>query len=93
LIGPQTADVNRMSFMRQQSVKTCFVVMPFGEKKDVSGVLVDFDKIYHDILCPAIEATGHDCCRCDQVDQAGNIHRRMFELIWNSDWRWLTSAC
>ena len=26
--------------------RTCFVVMPFGEKKDFDGNAIDFDDIY-----------------------------------------------
>ena len=65
--------------------RTCFVIMPFGEKKDVAGNPVDFDKIYDEIIVPTIEGAGLVCERCDRVDGAGNIHRRMFELIWQAD--------
>ena len=65
--------------------KSCFVIMPFGEKKDVQGTLVDFDDIYDGFIAPTIEGLGYECDRCDRVDESGNIHRRMFELLWNAD--------
>jgi hypothetical protein len=65
--------------------RTCFVIMPFGEKTDVGGHRVDFDHIYDNFILPAIEAAGLTCERCDRIDEAGNIHRRMFQLTWAAD--------
>jgi hypothetical protein len=62
--------------------RTCFVIMPFGEKTDVGGHHVNFDRIYDDFIVPTIESAGLACERCDRIDEAGNIHRRMFQLIW-----------
>jgi hypothetical protein len=59
--------------------------MPFGEKKDIAGTVVDFEKIYDEIIVPIIQSTGLRCERCDRVDEAGNIHRRMFQFIWAAE--------
>lgn len=64
---------------------TCFVIMPFGEKTSVEGDRVNFDRIYDDFIVPTVEAAGLTCERCDRIDEAGNIHRRMFQLIWSAD--------
>lgn len=71
--------------MPQDARRTCFVIMPFGEKADVHGVLVNFDRIYDDFIVPTVKAAGLSGERCDRIDAAGNIHRRMFEQIWTAD--------
>jgi O-acetyl-ADP-ribose deacetylase (regulator of RNase III) len=71
--------------MSQREERTCFVIMPFGEKTDVQGDRVNFDGIYDEFIVPTIEAAGLTCERCDRIDEAGNIHRRMFQLIWTAD--------
>lgn len=71
--------------MARDDGMTCFVIMPFGLKTDVAGRTVNFDRIYDEFLEPAIEEAGLACERCDRVDEAGNIHRRMFSSIWTAD--------
>jgi O-acetyl-ADP-ribose deacetylase (regulator of RNase III) len=68
-------------------MKTCFVIMPFGEKTDVNGKTVDFDKIYTYLIKKAIVAAdlGIECVRCDEIDEAGWIHKKMFEHIYDAD--------
>jgi tetratricopeptide (TPR) repeat protein len=65
--------------------KRCFVIMPFGKKLDGAHVEVNFDEVYEKFIKPTVEADGLKCIRCDEVDEAGNIHKRMFQLIWQSD--------
>jgi hypothetical protein len=60
---------------------TCFVIMPFGEKVDVNGTVVDFDSIYEHILTPAITAAGCAPYRADHATEGGFIHRKMIEHI------------
>ncbi|MBC8733455.1 macro domain-containing protein [Paraburkholderia sp. UCT2] len=62
----------------------CFVVMPFGEKKDANGNSIDFDKIYKYFIKQAIEALDIDCVRCDEIAEAGWIHSKMFQHIYES---------
>jgi len=71
--------------MLQADNKTCFVIMPFGEKTDVQGSRVNFDRIYDEFIVPVLESAGLTCERSDRIDEAGNIHRRMFQLIWEAD--------
>jgi O-acetyl-ADP-ribose deacetylase (regulator of RNase III) len=68
-----------------KSEKTCFVIMPFGEKPDVDGKLLDFDKIYKFIIKEAIESLGIECIRCDEIGEAGWIHADMMEHILEDD--------
>src|SRR4051795_12032243 len=65
--------------------RTCFVVMPFGEKKDLDGQDIDFDDIYRFFFKKAIEDLGIECIRCDEIQEAGSIHEKMFEHIYQAD--------
>ncbi|HEY6187200.1 MAG TPA: TRAFs-binding domain-containing protein, partial [Pyrinomonadaceae bacterium] len=60
----------------------CFVLMPFGMKKDPSGGPdIDFDRIYQDAIHPGIEAAGMEPVRADEERTGGIIHRAMFERL------------
>ena len=65
--------------------RTCFVVMPFGEKKDFDGNDIDFDDVYRFFFKKAIEDLGIECIRCDEIEEAGSIHEKMFEHIYHAD--------
>ena len=65
--------------------RTCFVVMPFGEKKDADGEDIDFDDIYRFFFRKAIEGLGIECVRCDEIAESGSIHEKMFEHIYQAD--------
>jgi len=63
------------------SDKTCFVIMPFNKKRDGAEV-VDFDEeVYRTIIKPPVEKLGIECVRCDEIEEAGSIHRDMFRHI------------
>lgn len=59
----------------------CFVLMPFGRKPAGSGLTVDFDAVYADLIAPAIEAAGLEPLRADQELTGGIIHKPMFERL------------
>jgi O-acetyl-ADP-ribose deacetylase (regulator of RNase III) len=61
--------------------KTCFVIMPYGKKKDAEGNEVDFDNIYSELICEAIVQAGLKPIRCDEIESAGSIHEVMFEHL------------
>jgi hypothetical protein len=65
--------------------RTCFVIMPFGEKQDLDGGAIDFDDIYRFFFKKAIEDLGIHCVRCDEIEEAGSIHEKMFEHIYHAD--------
>ena len=65
--------------------QTCFIIMPFGEKKDLDGQDIDFDDIYRFFFKKAIEDLGIKCVRCDEIEEAGSIHDKMFEHIYHAD--------
>jgi tetratricopeptide (TPR) repeat protein len=55
--------------------------MPFGEKRDNSGVLIDFDSVYVNLIYPAIEDAGLKPIRADEEKTGGIIHKPMFERL------------
>jgi tetratricopeptide (TPR) repeat protein len=60
----------------------CFVLMPFGVKKDpAGGPDVDFNRIYHEGIRPAIEDAGMEPIRADEERTTGIIHKAMFERL------------
>ena len=65
-----------------QSMKPfCFVLMPFGQKPDSTGRIIDFDAVYNDLIKPAIEAADLDPIRADEELGGGIIHKPMFERL------------
>jgi tetratricopeptide (TPR) repeat protein len=60
----------------------CFVLMPFGVKKDPgSGFDIDFDEIYELGIRPGIERAGMEPIRADEERTGGVIHKPMFERL------------
>ncbi len=71
--------------MTADKVKTAFIIMPFGKKKDTEGNEIDFDLVYTDVIQEPVEAAGFQPLRCDQIMQAGSIHQDMFTHIATDD--------
>src|SRR5262245_25400764 len=59
----------------------CFVLMPFGEKPDATGLKINFDAVYRDLISPAIRAAKLDPVRADEEIVGGIIHKPMFERL------------
>ena len=60
----------------------CFVLMPFGTKKDpTGGPDINFDSVYEQAIRPAIEAAGMDAVRADEELTGGIIQKPMFERL------------
>ncbi len=59
----------------------CFVLMPFGRKPAGDGVEVDFDRVYQDLIAPAIRMAGLVPVRADEEQAGGIIHKPMFERL------------
>jgi tetratricopeptide (TPR) repeat protein len=55
--------------------------MPFGEKTDASGMKINFDLIYQELIHPAIEAAGLEPIRADEEKAGGIIHKAMYERL------------
>lgn len=59
----------------------CFILMPFGEKTDPSGMKINFNLIYREMIRPAIEEAGLEPIRADEEQAGGMIHKAMFERL------------
>lgn len=59
----------------------CFVLMPFGQKSDAAGRLIDFDAVYQELIRPAIEEADLESIRADEEVAGGIIHKPMFERL------------
>lgn len=59
----------------------CFILMPFGQKTDGSGKLIDFDAVYQGFIAPAVDKAGFDPVRADEEMTGGIIHKPMFERL------------
>ena len=59
----------------------CFVLMPFGKKPSNTGLMIDFDAIYRNLIAPAITESGLEPLRADEEMAGGIIHKPMFERL------------
>ena len=59
----------------------CFVLMPFGQKPDAGGAVIDFDAVYRDVIAPAIRDADMEPLRADEEVTGGIIHKAMFERL------------
>src|SRR5215470_5266013 len=55
--------------------------MPFGKKPDAAGRIIDFDRVYHDLIAPAIAAAKLEPLRADEEMTGGIIHKPMYERL------------
>jgi tetratricopeptide (TPR) repeat protein len=59
----------------------CFILMPFGPKPNPAGGAVDFDRVYAELIQPAVTAADLEPLRADQETVGGIIHKPMFERL------------
>src|SRR6184192_3826546 len=59
----------------------CFVLMPFSTKPDATGLLIDFDAVYQQLIAPAIRSAQLEPLRADEEMSGGIIHKPMFERL------------
>ena len=62
-----------------------FVAMPFGLKKDNQGNEIDFNRVYVELIKPALEAADLDVFRADEEERAGDIRTDMFQELLIAD--------
>jgi hypothetical protein len=55
--------------------------MPFGTKTDAAGRVTDFDRVYNEIIKPAIDAAELEPIRADEERVGGTIHKPMYERL------------
>lgn len=67
-------------------VKSCYVSIPFGRKADpVTGRMADYDLIYTRVIRPAVEASGLNCVRADELELGTFVMKSVFSAILSSD--------
>jgi tetratricopeptide (TPR) repeat protein len=57
-----------------------FVVMPYGTKEQI-----DFNRVYRDLIKPALEGAGFEVFRADEEVRAGDIRTDMFQELLLAD--------
>ena len=62
-----------------------FVAMPFGTKKSANGEEIDFNRVYDDLIYPAVTAAGLEVFRADKETRAGDIRSDMFQELLMAD--------
>lgn len=62
-----------------------FVAMPFGIKHDEAGFTVDFTRVYHELIKPALENACLEVIRADEERSAGDIREDMFQELLMAD--------
>ena len=62
-----------------------FIAMPFGTKPGADGNAIDFNRIYAELLKPALEAAGCEVFRADDEQRAGDIRTDMFQELLVAD--------
>ncbi len=62
-----------------------FVAMPFGVKASADGCLIDFDRIFAELIRPALEKAGLEVLRADEEQSAGDIRADMFQELLMAD--------
>jgi tetratricopeptide (TPR) repeat protein len=62
-----------------------FVAMPFGVKKDSQGTEIDFNRVYAELIQPALKAAGLEVFRADEEERAGDIRTDMFQELLIAD--------
>ncbi|MDO9578398.1 MAG: TRAFs-binding domain-containing protein [Candidatus Cloacimonadales bacterium] len=66
--------------------KLCFVIMGYGKKTDIyTGQTYDLDKTYLNIIKPAVEESGLECVRGDEIQESGLIDKNMYALLIHAD--------
>lgn len=58
-----------------------FVAMPFGVKQDSLGNAIDFNRVYAELIKPALEMAGLEAFRADEEARAGDIRTDMFQEL------------
>jgi len=62
-----------------------FVAMPFGVKPADDGRLIDFDRVYAELIRPALESVGLEVLRADEERCAGDIRADLFQELLMAD--------
>ncbi len=59
--------------------------MPFGSKPGPDGQVINFNRIYNELIKPALQAAGLEVFRVDEEERAGEIRTDMFQELLIAD--------
>ena len=59
----------------------CFVLIPFGRKRDASGAVIDFEAVYRNLIVPAVAMADMTPLRANEEMAGGIIHKPLFERL------------
>src|SRR5687767_11334633 len=62
-----------------------FVIRPFGKKKDTSGKELDFERVHHELIDPALKATNLSGSTTAKIVEAESIREDMSSFILEAD--------
>ena len=62
-----------------------FIAMPFGTKPGADGQPIDFNRVYEELLKPALQDAGCEVFRADEEQRAGDIRTDMFQELLVAD--------
>jgi tetratricopeptide (TPR) repeat protein len=62
-----------------------FIAMPFGTKPGADGQPINFDRVFDELLGPALRDAGFDVVRADEEQRAGDIRTDMFQELLAAD--------
>jgi tetratricopeptide (TPR) repeat protein len=62
-----------------------FIAMPFGTKPGADGQPIDFNRVYAELLMPALQDAGCEVFRADDEQRAGDIRTDMFQELLVAD--------
>jgi tetratricopeptide (TPR) repeat protein len=62
-----------------------FIAMPFGTKPGADGAAIHFNRIYAELLKPALQEAGCEVFRADDEQRAGDIRTDMFQELLVAD--------
>jgi hypothetical protein len=65
--------------------KICYVIMPFGKRIDIKGNMIDFDKVYSNIIKGTLKDMGLKCVRNDEIEVMSSIQAKRFEYLYNAE--------
>jgi hypothetical protein len=63
----------------------CFILVPYGKKKDATGRSIDFDAVYERLVVPAVRAAGLEPIRAEDDRSGGIIQRQTYERLMLSE--------
>ena len=62
-----------------------FIAMPFGTKPGADGQPIHFNRVFDELLGPALRDAGFDVVRADEEQRAGDIRTDMFQELLAAD--------